>query len=296
MLNPPRRRSPAPISPTTSASPRKRPKRVVLSKLEALESRDLMAIASPILPTPPPAVTVAPDIQAQATPSAGPKIAFVQFQPLTGRVLVVFTGDLAGYDLASLSNPANYSLSLISLDSRLPSQSESRPKAGVVLAPEFQVTGVSNPTPVAPGMPQTVIVSINNNQPFRSGSYRFTIQSSGITDLAGRQLDGDYFGVFPSGDGQPGGNFVARLIETHNTVLPALPATSQPSPVTPPGIKPTFVFFPSTTRVRVRYTSATPGKFTLGGNNNITLVPLAGQNFPGTFRPKPPSVHASSKK
>ncbi len=36
--------------------------------------------------------------------------------------------------------------------------------------------------------------------------------------------------------------------------------------------------------VQVRYTSATPGKFMLAGGNKITLLPLAYQYFPGSYR------------
>jgi hypothetical protein len=279
-------------------SPRRRSPK--LGKIEALEARDLLAVGIHG-PTPLPSTRLPanpPDVQALANPSAGPKVAFVQFEPLTGRVLVVFSGDLAGYNPSTLTDPANYSLRLVKSFVRLPTEPQSRPRAGVVLAPTFAVTGVALPTPVAPGMPQTVVVTINNNQPLRNGIYQFTIRSPGIADLAGRPLDGDYFGVFPSGDGQPGGDFVANLELTHNTVIPALPTTPQASPLNPPGIAPTYVFLPSVSQVGVRYAAAKPGKFMLAGGNNITLIPLGNQDFPGTFRlptPKPPLNHAASR-
>jgi hypothetical protein len=261
----------------------------LISKLELLETRDLMAVAGAVMPPIAAPPTVAPQVQALAAPADGPKVGFVQLEPLTGRVLVSFSGDLAGYNNATLTNPANYSFEPAKLFTKLPSTPQSRPRAGVVLAPEFKVTGVELSTPVAPGMPQTVIVTINNNQPIRNGIYQFAINGQGITDSAGRQLDGQYNGVFPSGNGQPGSSFVSLLTVVNNTVLPASPASPQPGPANPPGVAPTYVFFPTTMAIRTRYAPANkPGKFMLVGGNNITLVALNHQFFQGTFRPKVP--------
>jgi hypothetical protein len=266
-------------------SPRRRSRK--LAKLEALETRDLLAngVPGPMPPTIPistPPIIISPAPTPSVSPSAGPKVAFVQFEPLTGRVLVAYTGNPAGYNPAVLTDPANYSFKLIRLFSNLPSHPQSRPKAGVVLAPEFRITGVTLPTPVAPGMVQSLIVTVNNNQPLRDGVYQLTIHSPGITDNAGRELDGAYFGVFPSGDGQPGSEFVTNLTVIQHTVLPAQPTTSQPSPVTPPGVPPAQVFLPTTRPVRVGYTSATPGKFMLAGGNGITLYTIPRNVFPTT--------------
>jgi hypothetical protein len=261
-------------------SPRRRSHK--LMKVEALETRDLLAsvgVAPALAPVTTSAV-VAP------LPAVNPTVANVQFEPLTGRVLVTYSGDLAGYSSATLTNPANYSFNLIEPFTSQQNHGGSRPKAGVVLAPTYEVTGVTLSTPVAPGMPQTLVVSINNNQPLRDGIYEFTIQSAGITDLAGRTLDGAYSGVFPSGDGQPGSNFVAGFTETQHNVLPAMPAASQPSPAATTEVRPSHVFVPTVSAVRVGYTSATPGQFTLAGGNGITLYTLPRNVFPGSSRPR----------
>ena len=78
---------------------------------------------------------------------------------------------------------------------------------------------------------------------------------------------------------------MSNLILTHNTVFPAKTATPPITPGRPPAVVPGFVFFPALAQVNVRYAAAQPGKFMLAGGNNITLIPLANQNFPGTFRP-----------
>ena len=270
MLNPTGRRS---------LDPRSRP------KVESLEGRQLLATdatIAPPLPIVPPPLIVPP-----VAPSGAPQVSYVQFEPLTGKIQVTFSGDLAGYNTAQLTDPANYSLTPIETRAILPTHDPSRPKAGVVLAPEFKITGATLSTPAAPDMPESIIVSVDNNQPLRPGSYRFTIHSAGITDLAGRALDGEYFGTFPSGDGRPGGEFVAILAQVKNTVLPALPTTNQSSPLFPPGGRPTYVFLPSTREVRVRVGKSVPGKFLLANGNNITLAVVPGQHFPGTFRLPP---------
>jgi hypothetical protein len=87
--------------------------------------------------------------------------------------------------------------------------------------------------------PQVVEVSINKNQAIRGGSYRFTVKSGGIEDVAGNALDGEFYGNFPSGNNQAGGNFVANLDNVHDRVQPPLPVTTTASPLTPAGVKPT---------------------------------------------------------
>jgi hypothetical protein len=217
-------------------------------------------------------------------PTPAPEVAYAQFEPLTGRVLVQFTADPAGYDPAVLTNPANYQFSLVQSFVKQPSKSASRPKAGIVLPPPYVVTSVTLTNPIEPGSAPSVIVSINNNEPLRFGIYKFTIQSAGLVDLAGRPLDGQYTGTFPSGNGQGGGDFVTILAETKNTVLPALPISANAGTPNPSGTAPAYVFLPSTRRIEVRYTSATPGQFSLAGGNKITLHAKSFQNFPGIFR------------
>jgi hypothetical protein len=217
-------------------------------------------------------------------------VAFVQYEPLTGRVLVSLTGDAAGYNTATLTNPANYSFVPVTTKQKLPSPDPSRPKADVYLAPEFKVTGVTLGPIVQPGQAETLVVSIDDNQPIKFGTYQFTIHSAGITDNAGNEREGSYTGVFPSGNGQPGSNFVANLTETHSTTLPAAPVTSPPTTPSSTEVAPTYVFEPSTRQFRIRYLAAKPAKFQLAGGNKIRLQALPHQYFPGTYRaPTPPS-------
>ncbi len=277
-------------------------RRSPIARVEALETRNLLstmnaavatsAVAPPIFNEPP----VQPPAPAPATPSSPPTVSYVQFEPLTGRVEVTFTGDMAGYNISSLTNPANYSFVPVTTKQKLPSVNPSRPEVGIFLAPEFRVTGVTLTAPVAPGQNQVLTVSINNNQPIKFGTYQFAIHAGGITDNAGNLLDGSYSGVFPSGNGQRGSDFVAKLTETHSTVLPAAPVTAPPSPPSANEVAPGPVFLPSTRPFRVRYLAARPAVFQLAGGNKIRLQALRFQYFPGTFRrPTPPPLPPSPK-
>ncbi len=46
----------------------------------------------------------------------------------------------------------------------------------------------------------------------RNGVYTFAIDSSQIVSLSGVPLDGEYSGHFPTGDGQPGGDFRVKVV------------------------------------------------------------------------------------
>jgi hypothetical protein len=284
MLTPPRRRG-REANRAEGSRPRKK-KRAAIARVETLEGRELLA--GTVLPPPtgaPPVQVVSLPPAPPVAPSSAPAVAFAQFEPLTGRVLVQFTADAAGYNPAVLTNPANYSFSLVQAFEKQPTKSHSRPKADIFLPPPFVVTGVTLTNPVVPGAAPSVIVSINNNAPLRFGIYQFTIHSAGLVDLAGTPLNGAFSGTFPSGGIQPGGSdFVTILAQVNSTVLPALAALPQNSPPNPSGVAPGYVFFPSTRGVRVRYTSAPPGGFRLAGGNGITLRALSFQFFPGTFR------------
>lgn len=61
--------------------------------------------------------------------------------------------------------------------------------------------------------PRSAIVDLGNTAPVED-TYRVTLVGTGaatIQDLAGNALDGEFDGVFPSGDGAQGGNFVATF-------------------------------------------------------------------------------------
>ena len=195
-------------------------------------------------------------------------MAYLQFEPLTGRVVATFQDELSGLDQATLADGANFTFTHVG---NLPGVKPSAYKAGSPLAPAYVVTGVSVGQAASATSPQTVVVSIDNNQPLRGGFYRITVKSGGIEDVAGNALDGTYYGYFPSGKNTPGGDFVANLTSVHNTVLPALPVGTTASPLANPGTRPTSVFIPTVKATRVKV---------VGPYNSV--VALAGQDFAPT--------------
>lgn len=282
------------MMPSNPRQGRRRSDRCVsLGRVEPLEGRSLLSAT--ILPSPGGSASVQVAALPPTPPPAAPLVAFAQFQPLTGRVLVQFSGDPAGFDTSVLTNPANYSFQPLASSSQSPSPNPSRPKVGITLAPTFAITGVTLATPNVTGSSPTVVVQADNSQPIRPGAFVFTIRSAGLVDRLGRPLDGEYSGTFPSGGTQGSGDFTAILAQTRNTVLPAQPTGKHVSKASTTGVAPTYVFFPSTQAVRVRYAAAKPGKFMLAGGNNITLIALPKQDFPGTYRLSKPHAPATPK-
>ena len=82
----------------------------------------------------------------------------------------------------------------------------------------IQISSVQfNPNPVVAGSPATGTLVLTFANPLPDDRYTLTIKDN-VVDPAGNKLDGESNAIepnevpsFPSGDGQPGGNFVARF-------------------------------------------------------------------------------------
>jgi hypothetical protein len=141
--------------------------------------------------------------------TVGPTVTGVVFNRARGHVTITFQDDRSGLDQAALRNAANYMVST------------PRPGApGTVRVTGVLVQGAARAT-----APQDEILTLGGGRPLRGGTYTLTILSGrgphGVRDLAGNALDGEFTGTFPSGDGIPGGNFVARLDLEHHRVRAA---------------------------------------------------------------------------
>jgi hypothetical protein len=85
---------------------------------------------------------------------------------------------------------------------------------GVISISQIIVTN----DPIVNGQPATATVKLVFAQPLPDDRFTLTIKDSGLVDPAGNKLDGESNAIepngspiFPSGDGQPGGSFVARF-------------------------------------------------------------------------------------
>jgi hypothetical protein len=161
--------------------------------------------------------------------TVAPTITNLSFNRLDGTLTVTFKDNLSGMDLASLANSAFYHISATPLSTK-------------VQPPKLILPTKILYTPGAlPSDPVVVKVVFNDGHSMRGGKYEVVIDSGtgdhGIQDVAGNALDGNFYGKFPTGDGLPGGDFVAEVETFHHLVLPLVPIKSGYVPP-PAGIDP----------------------------------------------------------
>ena len=158
--------------------------------------------------------------------TTGPTVTGFQFDPVTGQFAITFQDNLSGLSAASLMDGANYVVT--STKNRTP----------LHVGKGFIVSDLSVTMATSSTGTDTVIGTIDGGRYLKGGLYTFTVLSggaSGIQDVAGNGLDGDFYGYFPSGNGTPGGNFVARVNYIHGYGSRPLPESSSASPTVPPG-------------------------------------------------------------
>ena len=147
--------------------------------------------------------------------TVGPKVTDVFFDRINGQVQPTFQdfGGVAnggvGLNQLTLIDANNYRFRLL--------YSPFNPKH----IPKFLVTSID----VNPGTssgPQLVTVVINKGRYIRGGHFLFTARSvsptnlTGIQDIAGNALDGEFYSFFPSGNNHVGGDFVAEVDSLHH--------------------------------------------------------------------------------
>jgi hypothetical protein len=165
--------------------------------------------------TTPAPVTIVPNL---VIDTVGPRVTFAAFDRLTATVTYTFQDFLqdgvtpggSGLLVQSLSDAANYSLNRV----------HPRPPG------TFIVTSISV-TPGAAPLSQDVTVVFNNGHPLRGGFFQIiaraksVLLAGGIQDVAGNALDGEFYGPqSASGNGIPGGDFIANIKELHHNNPP----------------------------------------------------------------------------
>ena len=92
---------------------------------------------------------------------------------------------------------------------------------------------------------------INNGRYLRGGHFLFTARSvsptnlTGIQDIAGNALDGEFYSFFPSGNNHVGGDFVAEVDSLHHRIYAPRTVIGPATPVSPPGTPGTDTFIPT---------------------------------------------------
>jgi uncharacterized repeat protein (TIGR01451 family) len=193
-------------------------------------------------------VTITPNM---VIDTVGPRITFAAFDRMTATVSYTFQDSLAdgtpggsGLLTQSLMDAANYSLNRL----------HARP------AGTFIVTSISL-LPGATPQSEDVTVVFNNGRALKGGFFQIiaraksTLLVSGIQDVAGNALDGEFYGQqSASGNGVPGGDFVANVIDLHHGTPPhgnsgPLTIIGYPHPGSqPPASAPIVPVSPSPTR------------------------------------------------
>jgi hypothetical protein len=169
--------------------------------------------------------TITPDL---VIDTVGPKVTGVSFSRFTGQILLTLqnfggpSGAGVGINLATLADANNYSFI----------------KANAAHPEAFKVNVISI-TPGTTTGSQLVTLTLNDGHSIRGGHYLFTVRSvsptdlTGVQDIAGNALDGEFYGTFPSGNNHVGGDFVAELDAVHHITYPPQTAIGTASPLTP---------------------------------------------------------------
>ncbi len=163
--------------------------------------------------------------------TAGPKVANVTFNRATGTIFVTYQDNLSGANMASIMDANNYFFSRVGHGSTKP---------GLITSITTVPTGVPGQVEVA--------LNVDHNKFIKGGNFNFVIYSednanpSGVQDVAGNAMDGEFYGFFPSGNNVNGGNFVAELTAFHNLILPPRTRVGTATPVEPPGTVPPITF------------------------------------------------------
>ncbi len=146
--------------------------------------------------------------------TASPVVTNAILNPQTGQIEVTFQDERSGMAQPTLTNLNNYTFV---------KQYTGAPRA-------FAITN-AQPLPITgPTVPQTVVLDSSAGRPIQHGRYLFAVLASGVTDVAGNALDGEFNGSFPTGNNVPGGDFNAQFQVNSRGTSPALP-TNEPIPV-----------------------------------------------------------------
>jgi hypothetical protein len=169
--------------------------------------------------------------------TVGPRITSLVFDNRRGRVVAAFQDyggkDDAGVglDIATVVDANNDLLALIGPAVKGYRASARRIVGGIAVDPGGSVG------------PQVATITINDGSGIRGGRYLFTVKSvdpsnpTGVQDLAGNALDGEFYGTFSSGNRHVGGDFVAAIDAVHRRVLAPRTVIGTASPVHPPGVR-----------------------------------------------------------
>jgi flagellar hook assembly protein FlgD len=154
--------------------------------------------------------------------TVGPVVTEAIFRPSIGKIMIAFQDSGGGLAIANVIDGSDFNFQVY----------------GKTTFPPDLITSINVIRSGGPTDPIEEFLAINKGHKLPSGRYVLTVKSSGITDIAGNALDGEFYGYVPSGNGKPGGNFQALLVSNQSFVFAAMPTSSSATPNNPPGKTP----------------------------------------------------------
>jgi hypothetical protein len=135
--------------------------------------------------------------------SQGPKVSNITFDAKHGTINITYQ-DNVGLNLASLRNTADYTIT----------QGSKRLTPNSIA--DLGGVGVNQ---------DTIQIKINKGKKLNPAKYTVSVDSGHVSNLAGNNLDGEFNGAFPSGNGVAGGSFRAAFtVKTRGPVKGPAPA------------------------------------------------------------------------
>ncbi|MEQ1829052.1 MAG: choice-of-anchor D domain-containing protein, partial [Pirellula sp.] len=121
------------------------------------------------------------------------------------------------------------------------------------------------------------IVRLERDLPLPLDRYRVTVLADNVMDSAGNRLDGEFGGLFPTGDGTPGGNMVFTF--TASRVLESIPDGAFPTR------RLRMVELAENEKLDDKFNTISGGALDTRGNGNVLIVDVNGDSRPDIVRP-----------
>jgi hypothetical protein len=173
--------------------------------------------------------------------TVGPRITSAEFDRLTGVVTLILQDNLSGLDPSRFASSASYAFMNLATHQK------------------FALSHVTQSAALSGSTPLIVSLTYNNGNMLPPGVYTLTVRSgagsTGLRDLAGNALDGEFTNSLPSGNGVPGGNFVGNFnvstVPSAHATPPSVVIVGNPPP-------PTTIVVRSTNRSRATIGKTSP--------------------------------------
>ena len=197
--------------------------------------------------------------------TVGPVVSHVFFDRAHGQIDVTFKDNLSGVLTRTIVDASNYSFSKVHF---------AKQRGHLYL--------INNAT-ASPGQNSTsedVVLTLGQGRIVRGGFYNFVIRSessilkSGVQDVAGNGLDGEFYGFSPSGNHINGGDFIVRLDAVHNLVYPPSTVYGAATPNVPAGTSQPSVFVPTINPSKLMSKSSPASPAAAGIKKSATPSPV----------------------